>query len=268
MARSKQSKRNPQSNSRRRQQWEGEQNVRNVIVNQQVIVEGVPKKRWSKHDIIAVKPLTEHQRDAFQCWYQDDEGHLAMLGSAGCGKSFLAIFLAMQEVLDPDAPQRSLKIVRSVVQTRQVGALPGTLEEKKAPLFHVYEGIFSDLFGRKSTLNDMVAAGLVELIDTSYIRGDTWDNSIVFVDEVTSMNDHEVDTVMTRVGNNSRVIIGGDEKQSDLSVTSNKLDKHNYSTFYNTLRNMKSMCVVEFDYNDIVRSGFCREWIMARMGKS
>lgn len=259
MSRNRQSKRFTQSRRDRQEQFEQFQ-IENSLRAQQ---EGPSKKKWTHHDMTAVRPLTEHQQDAFQCWYQDKTGHLAMLGSAGCGKSFLAIYLAMMEVLDPRTPQTKLKIVRSIVQTRQIGAIPGTLEEKKAPLFDVYNTIFVDLFGRVHTMRDMIAAGIVELVDTSYIRGDTWENCIVFVDEVTSMNDHEVHTVMTRVGQDSRVIIAGDEKQSDLATTGNKADKHNYARFRAILDRMNTICVVDFTADDIVRSGFVKDWIVA-----
>lgn len=232
-------------------------------LNAVAVKEGPAKKSWHHTDMKVIKPLTDNQGLAFTSWFDNADTHLAMLGSAGCGKSFLAIAFAMLDVLDPEQPQKKLIIVRSLAQGRSIGALPGTLAEKAAPSFRVYQTVFQQLFGKPSTMDDMVEAGLVELLDTSLLRGDTWNDSIVFVDEITSMNDHEVDTVMTRVGSNSRVIVGGDQRQSDLVISQNKADKHDYQKFIRTICNMPSFDVVSFTEDDIVRSGFVKEWIMA-----
>lgn len=247
-------------NSSRRRIAELEKMIQQNAV---AVSEGPTKKTWYKTDMKVIRPKTDNQGKAFDYWYSSDERHLAMLGSAGVGKSFLAIAMGMLDVIDPNTPQKRLIIVRSLAQGRQIGALPGTIEEKAAPTFKVYKSIFSNLFGRANTLEDMVAAGLVELAETSALRGETWNDAIIFVDEITSMNDHEVDTVMTRVGENSRVIIAGDQRQSDLVVNTNKADKHNYQKFLTTIERMESIDIVKFTHDDIVRSGFVREWIIA-----
>lgn len=227
------------------------------------VSEGPSKKIWYKTDMKVIRPKTENQQVAFDHWYGSDDDHLALLGSAGTGKSFLATAMGILDVIDPATPQKKFIIVRSLAQTRVIGALPGSLEEKAGPTFDVYKTIFAELFGKSDTLVNMVAAGLVEMIDTSHIRGATWNDAVIFVDEITSMNDHEVDTVMTRVGENSRVIIGGDQKQSDLAISPNKADKHNYQKFLTTIERMRSIRVVKFTHDDIVRSGFVKEWIVA-----
>lgn len=234
-----------------------------LVQNAIAVREGPAKKTWYKKDMKIVKPLTDNQSKAFDFWYDSEERHLALLGSAGAGKSFLAIALGMLDVIDPDMPQKKMIIVRSLAQGRSIGALPGTLEEKAGPAFDVYRHIFADLFGKSDTMANMVEAGILELHDTSHLRGTTWNDAIVFVDEITSMNDHEVNTVMTRVGQNSRVIIGGDQKQSDLVISSNKADKHNYQQFMNIITKMSSIDIVQFTHDDIVRSGFVKEWIIA-----
>lgn len=234
-----------------------------VQKNAVAVAEGPAKKTWYKTDMKVVRPKTDNQDRAFDFWYHSDDRHLALLGSAGVGKSFLAIAMGILDVMDPNTPQKRLIICRSLAQGRQIGALPGTIEEKSAPTFKVYKSIFANLFGKANTLEDMVAAGLVELAETSALRGETWNDAIIFVDEITSMNDHEVDTVMTRVGENSRVIIAGDQKQSDLIVNTNKADKHNYQKFLTTIERMESIDIVKFTHDDIVRSGFVREWIIA-----
>lgn len=231
--------------------------------NAVAVSEGPAKKTWYKTDMKVIRPKTENQSKAFDIWYDSYDGHLAMLGSAGTGKSFLAIAMGILDVIDPSTPQKKLVIVRSLAQGRSIGALPGDLSEKAAPTFSIYKTIFAELFGKVDTLDNMIAAGLVETVDTSHIRGATWNNAIVFVDEITSMNDHEVDTVMTRIGEDSRVIIGGDQKQSDLVISANKADKHNYQKFLSTIERMPTIGIVKFTHDDIVRSGFVRDWIIA-----
>lgn len=231
--------------------------------NATAVTDGPTKKTWYKTDMKVIRAKTDNQENAFGYWYGSDDRHLAMLGSAGTGKSFLAVAMGILDVIDPTTPQKKLIIVRSLAQGRQIGALPGTLEEKSAPTFNIYKSLFAELFGKADTLINMIAAGLVELVDTSHIRGATWNNAIVFVDEITSMNDHEVDTVMTRIGEDSRVIIGGDQKQSDLVTSANKADKHNYQRFLSTIERMPSIDIVKFTHEDIVRSGFVKDWIIA-----
>lgn len=224
----------------------------------------VKRKKWTTHDLKSIRPLTFNQTEAFQYWMGDDDSHLAMLGSAGCGKSFLAIYFAMTELLRNPEKYQSIKIVRSIVQTRQIGMLPGTLAEKKQPIFEVYNSIFTELFGKPATLANMCDVGTVELVDTSYLRGDTWNNCIVFVDEINNMNMHEINTVMTRVGKDVRVIIAGDEKQSDLLVSSNnRNDKYEHLWLMSVLDRMPSINQIEFGVEDIVRSAFVKAWIIA-----
>lgn len=248
------------NNSSRRKIEELEQMVRN---NAEAVSTGPAKKTWYKKDMKVVRPKTANQEIAFNHWYAAYDRHLALLGSAGTGKSFLAIAMASLDVMDPQCPQKKIIIVRSLAQGRQIGALPGSLEEKAGPTFAIYNTIFAELFGRSDTLVNMIAAEMVELVDTSHIRGATWNNAIVVVDEITSMNDHEVNTVMTRIGEDSRVIICGDQKQSDLVTSANKADKHNYQQFLTTIERMASIDIVKFTFDDIVRSGFVKEWIMA-----
>lgn len=235
-----------------------------LLANGRAYETPVKRKKWSTHDLKSIKPLTFNQTEAFKYWMGDSDSHLAMLGSAGCGKSFLAIYFAMTELLRNPETYYSIKIVRSIVQTRQIGALPGTRDEKKQPIFEVYNSMFSELFDKPATLSNMCEVGVVELVDTSYLRGDTWNNCIVFVDEVNNMNMHEINTVMTRVGKNTRVIIAGDEKQSDLTVSGNSgRDKYEHLWFMSVLNKISSINKIEFGIEDIVRSQFCKDWIVA-----
>ena len=169
--------------------------------------EGPQRKSWSKHDLLRIKPLTDKQHDMFQSWYQGD--NICAHGSAGTGKTFLALYLALDELLER-GEQKKILILRSVVPTRDVGHLPGTLEEKSAPYEQPYHDILAELIGRQSTYKNMKEANLIEFATTSYIRGLTWDNTIIIVDEFQNMSAHEINSIMTRVGNNSRIILAGD----------------------------------------------------------
>lgn len=217
------------------------------------------KKNWSKHDIKNLKPLTMTQEDFFHAYFNGS--HVVGYGSAGTGKTIISIWLALNDVLDKEKPQNRLIIVRSNVATREVGHLPGTYEEKLAPFEIPYRDALEFLFGKSSTYDDMKAAGLIEFMPTSFIRGQTWDNAIVIVDESQSQNFHEINSVITRVGENSRLIVLGDIKQDDLIYRRN--DTSGFSRVIQVFESMKSVAMVKFTQDDIVRSGFVREWIIA-----
>ena len=217
------------------------------------------KKKWSSHDLKVVRPLTENQKTLFQLYYQGD--HVCSHGSAGTGKSFLGCFLAISDVLNPDRDQEQVIIVRSAVQSRNQGFMPGSLDEKQAYFETPYESIFAELFGRGSTYSDMKEAGLISFMTTSFIRGVTWDNAIIVVDEAQNMDAAELDTIMTRVGKNSRIILCGDtQHQCDLQ----RGEKSGLKAVLNITKHMDNFSSVEFGHEDIVRSGFVKQWIIAR----
>jgi phosphate starvation-inducible protein PhoH len=222
-------------------------------------LEGPKRKKWSKHDIKIIKPLTQTQEDFFHAYYTGY--HLVGYGSAGVGKSFLSLYLALNDVLDPNKPQDRIIIVRSNVATRDVGHLPGTIEEKLAPFEAPYRDILESLVGRSSTYEDMKAAGLIQFMPTSYIRGQTWDNAIVIVDESQSQNAHELNSVITRIGEDTRLIVIGDVRQDDLIYKKN--DTSGFSQVLKVFETMESVAMIKFTQADIVRSGFVREWIIA-----
>jgi len=223
------------------------------------IEEGPKKKRWSTHDIKAIVPLTQTQKDMFQQFYQGDQ--LCVYGSAGTGKSFIALFLAIHDILDIKRPQKRLIIVRSAVPTRDMGFMPGSIDEKSSLYEMPYKDIFSDLFSRKSTYEDMKEARLVEFMTTSYVRGLTWDNAIIVVDEVQNMSWHEIHSIMTRIGKDSRVIFTGDMTQTDL--TNYKGDKSGMDQFIRVVKKMEEFAIVYFTTDDIVRSSLVKSWIVA-----
>lgn len=229
------------------------------INNARAIQEGPKKKKWSIHDLKSIRALTPAQEDLFHAWY--NESHLIAHGTAGTGKTYLALYLAFQDILDKRSACDKIIIVRSNVMTREVGHLPGTLEEKMSEFERPYREICTELFGRKSTYDDMKAAGLITFMPTSSVRGLTWYNSIVFVDEAQNLNFHEIDSIMTRVGHNSRVIITGDIPQSDLSHSGR--DKSGMKDLLNVANNMQDVTSIRFTRNDIVRGEFVKSWICA-----
>lgn len=224
------------------------------------VVEGPQRrKKWTKHDIKPIQPLTENQRNAFIQYFQGD--NLALLGSAGTGKSFIGCYLGISDVVDHTKDQKKMYIVRSAVQSRDVGFMPGTLEEKNSYFENPYRDIFAELFSRGATYDDMKEAGLINFMTTSFIRGVTWDDAIIVIDEAQNMTWEEINTVMTRVGKNSRIVVCGDIKQNDLNKKKNEVT--GLSKMVQVLRCMNDFSTVEFTRDDIVRSDFVKQWIIA-----
>jgi phosphate starvation-inducible protein PhoH len=230
-----------------------------LIDNGRAHYEGPTKRKtWTRHDLKHIKPLTPPQREMLHDYMEGR--NIVAHGTAGTGKTFVALYLAMNDVLSPDTETDRLIIVRSAVPTRDMGFAPGTIEEKSA-LFEVpYQPMFADLFGRMATYQDMKDAHLIDFQTTSYIRGVTWDNAVVVVDECQSMTFHEINTIMTRLGQNSRIILCGDLPQTDLRK------KHEVTGMDKMLRvvdRMGGMSSVLFTKHDIVRGEFVKQWIIA-----
>jgi predicted ribonuclease YlaK len=230
-----------------------------LINNYKAWDEGPTRKSWSLHDIIALTPLTHTQEDFFNSYYAGY--HMVGYGCTGTGKTLISMWLAMCDVLDKSKPQTRVIIVRSNVATRDVGHLPGTVDEKLAPFETPYGDIFEMLFEKSSTYIDMKSAGLIQFMPTSFIRGQTWDNAVVIVDEFQSVNFHEIGSIISRLGTDSRLIVLGDIKQNDLIYKNN--DTSGFVHAMNAFKRMNSVKLIEFTQDDIVRSGICREWIIA-----
>jgi phosphate starvation-inducible PhoH-like protein len=210
-------------------------------------------------DLLTFDPLTENQLHAREAWKDGD--HLVLSGSAGTGKTFTALYLALQDVLDKSTPWERVHIIRSVVPTREVGFLPGTEEEKLLPFTAPYVAICDDLFNQGGAYNALVEQRAVEFHSTSFIRGTTFDNSIIIVDEMQNLNFHELDSVITRVGLDSKIIFAGDYYQSDFVKAG---DKKGILDFIQIVEVMKNFTIIEFGLQDIIRSDFVRDYIMTK----
>lgn len=227
--------------------------------NGRAMEEGPKRKRWTMHDLKTITALTPNQEEMIHDFISGK--HICAHGSAGTGKTFVALYLALNELLRSDTDTNRIVIVRSAVQTRDLGFMPGTLEEKTALYELPYDLIVGDLIGRSATYDDMKKAGLIEFCTTSFVRGLTWDNAIVIVDEVQNMNFHEINSVMTRLGEGSRIILVGDLVQTDLRRS--KHDTTGIEQLIKIAGRMPQFTVIGFTQHDIVRSEFVKSWIVA-----
>ena len=204
-------------------------------------------------------PLTDNQRKAKNDW-EHSANHLVLSGSAGTGKTFMGIHFAMEQILDKETPYEQLVIVRSIVPSRDIGFLPG-MEEKLDPYKKPYQQLMTEIFSNKEAWSKLEQAGRVVFEPTSFLRGTSYHNAIIMVDEMQNLNFHELDTVATRVGNNCRMIMCGDYYQSDFV---DKDEKNGILQFMRIVEDMAKFEITEFTWKDIVRSDFVREYIMTK----
>jgi phosphate starvation-inducible protein PhoH len=204
-----------------------------------------------------VVPLTDNQRVAFEGY--EDGANLMLHGIAGTGKSFLEVYFALREILSGLTSKKRLVIVRSVVPTRDMGFLPGNSAEKAAVYEAPYVAICQELFGRGDAYETLKRHGIISFISTSFIRGVTLNDSIVLVDEMQNCSLHELDSVMTRVGKNTRIMFSGDFRQSDFT---REQERAGLKDFMKVINRMKSFCFVDFQKEDIVRSALVKEYII------
>lgn len=209
----------------------------------------------NKFQLKRIVPLTKNQQLAFDA-YADDK-NLMLHGSAGTGKTFSAIYLGLKQVF-ADQYQKVV-LVRSIVPSRDIGFLPGSEEEKIKVYELPYQQICSELFGRGDAYDLLKFKQKIEFISTSFIRGVTIQNSVVVVDEIQNMAWGELSTIMTRIGDNCRVILCGDTKQTDLSERNGKGD---LLKLIRVCQNMQTFEFIQMTRNDIVRSGFVKQFII------
>ena len=210
-------------------------------------------------DLLQFDPITSNQEKSYAAW---DEGYnLVLTGTAGTGKTFNALYLALEDVLDKDSDYDRLIIVRSMVPTRDMGFLPGTKAEKEDAFTTPYKNICCELFGDKASYNKMLIGGQIQFESTSFIRGTTFDNAIIVVDEMQNLNFHELDSVITRVGRSTKIIFSGDYKQSDFK---HEDEKQGIVKFLQIVEQLKNFEIINFGWEDIVRSDFVRDYIMTK----
>lgn len=233
------------------------------LVNQNLDNERKPsrKPKLRIDDLVTIDPLTENQKKFFQA-YKEGNLNIALHGVAGTGKTFIALYKALEEVLDKSTQFDRIVVVRSAVQSRDIGHLPGDAAEKLAIFQQPYQQICHSLFERKDAWELLEEVGTIEFISTSFIRGTTFDDAIIIVDEMQNMNFEEIDTVMTRVGNRSKIIWCGDYRQTDLRKNN---DKSGILQFFDIAKYMTAFTRIEFEAEDIVRSDLVKQYILAKL---
>jgi len=220
-------------------------------------------------DLVTVKPITDNQKVAFEAFKKDNK-ELFLHGAAGTGKTFISLYLALEKVLDPSTPYDCVYLIRSAVPTREIGFLPGDEEDKTALYQIPYQNMVQFMFKQANDqaflmlYDRLKAQGSVMFLTTSYLRGITLDNAIIIVDECQNLNFHELDTIMTRVGQDSKIIFSGDFFQSDLTKNS---DKDGMPRFLDIIADMEEFKSVEFNIGDIVRSGLVRSYLISKTKK-
>ena len=225
------------------------------------------KKPINTEMLVDIKPLTPSQEKVYDFW--DKNKNLFMYGCAGTGKTFVALYLALREVLKEDTPYEKVYIVRSLVSTREIGFLPGDHEDK-ADIYQIpYKNMVRYMFEMpddnsfEMLYGNLKAQETISFWSTSFIRGTTLDRSIVIVDECQNLNFHELDSIITRVGEDTKILFCGDASQTDLVKTNERNGIHN---FMNILSIMNEFGMVEFNVQDIVRSGLIRSYLLSKMG--
>ena len=224
------------------------------------------KKPLSSDYLVNIEPISENQRRLFNSYKEGK--HLVAYGCAGTGKTFITLYNALKDVLDENTPYEKIYIVRSLVATREIGFLPGDYEDKsdiyQVPYKHMVKYMFqmSSDADFEMLYGNLKAQDTIKFWSTSFLRGTTLDNAIVIVDEYQNLNFHELDSIITRIGENSKICFCGDARQSDLVKTN---DRNGIVDFMNILRKMPSFDIIEFEIDDIVRSGLVKEYIIAKM---
>ena len=213
-----------------------------------------------------IKPITDNQKEVFE-QYQKGQ-NLFLYGVAGTGKTFVALYNALKDVLDPKSPRERVYIVRSLLPTRDIGFLPGD-EEDKSYLYQVpYQNMVRFMFKQPDErsfdqlYNNLRNQGTIDFLSTSFLRGVTIDNGVIIVDACQNLNFHELDTIIKRVGQDTRIVFAGDIQQTDLTKTN---DRNGILDFVNIMQEMKEIECIEFGIPDIVRSGLLKSYLINKI---
>ena len=224
------------------------------------------KKPINQNYFLDISPLTENQKMFFDEWSKQQ--NLFAYGAAGTGKTFIALYLALKDVMDEETPYDKVYIVRSLVSTREIGFLPGTHDDK-SELYQVpYKNMVRSMFHMPDQSSfDMLYDNLkgqetISFWSTSFLRGTTLDDAIVIVDECQNLNFHELDSIMTRVGQDSKIVFCGDINQSDLQRTN---ERNGILDFQRILQGMEEFSEIEFGISDIVRSGLVKSYLISKL---
>ena len=223
-------------------------------------------KEINHNNLVTVKPITDNQKLVFDTWRKGQNQFL--FGAAGTGKTFVSLYLALKSVMDLKEPYDKVVLVRSLIPTREIGFLPGD-EEDKAALYQVpYQNMVQFMFEMQNEqqvnklYDRLKGQGTLYFLSTSFLRGLTFDNAVIIVDECQNMNFHELDTIITRVGQDSKIIFCGDFDQTDLVKQNEKNGLHD---FLRILEEMEEFHCCEFTIGDIVRSGFVRSYLINKI---
>ena len=223
-------------------------------------------KEINHNSLVTIKPITDNQKEVFATWKKGANQFL--FGAAGTGKTFISLYLALQDVFDLKSKYERVVLVRSLIPTREIGFLPGD-EEDKAALYQVpYQNMVQFMFEQpneqafNSLYDKLKGQGSLFFLSTSFLRGLTFDNSIIIVDECQNLNFHELDTIVTRVGQDSKIVFCGDFDQTDLTKTTERNGLHD---FMRILEEMDEFNLTEFEIGDIVRSGFVRNYLVNKI---
>ena len=226
------------------------------------------KKQDVKIDeLVAIKPITDNQKVAFEA-FKNNNKELFLHGAAGTGKTFISLYLALEKVLDPSTPYHCVYLIRSAVPTREIGFLPGDHEDK-ANLYQIpYKNMVRYMFEMPDDASfemlygNLKAQDTVSFWSTSFIRGTTIDNAVVLVDESENLNFHELDSIITRLGVNSKIIFAGDAAQSDLIKAHEKTGIMDFKKIIDDMSEFES---IEFGIDDIVRSGLVKSYLISKL---
>ena len=213
-----------------------------------------------------IEPITPNQEKIFEAW---EEGkHMFIYGCAGTGKTFCALYNALREVLKDNSDYDNVYLVRSLVATREVGFLPGDLEEKTAMWQTPYRDMVKYMFELSSDeefdmlYGNLRSQGSIQFQSTSFLRGVTLDNAVIIIDEMQNLNFHELDSIITRVGEGSRIIFCGDAYQSDLIRDKERNGIHDFMRILDAMK--EDFSLIEMGVDDIVRSGLVRNYLITK----
>ena len=223
-------------------------------------------KEINHNNLVTVKPIGDNQKVVFDTWKKGQNQFL--FGAAGTGKTFVSLYLALQSVFDPKTKYDKVVLVRSLIPTREIGFLPGDEEDKSALYQIPYQNMVQFMFEMpneqafNSLYDKLKNQGSLYFLSTSFLRGLTFDNSIIIVDECQNLNFHELDTIITRVGQDSKILFCGDFDQTDLQKHNERNGLHD---FMKILEEMEEFNCTEFEIGDIVRSGFVRSYLINKI---